>query len=382
MAPVLIRKIANYVFTGAEESILNLSEKYGILQIIRSLLVYTFLFFVRLFPSLLTTAASSFDYSAFKSSAFKSSDVLVTSSTTQPRSISPKDSSIGRALSQLLSLMNEIPVSSRKYEIVRNLAEKIIDENLREGSESLREINCAVLSGVFARTLHQLEASMSKHRIVVVHGDGEVGLGQIGRRRNRVLGAFWSFQEGARNVFFGDGGDGGGGSAEKWAVELLWLAQKMRDCGCLEAAVWWWAAASSLARVALTAEPRVQGSLVKVTAFLFKEVNRIEEENEDESIAEQEREMKMKLLLTWLPLLCRASNGIDAPVLSSREKEELERVLEKMIGILRQEEQQEKVLALWLHHFTSSPSSDWPNLQSCYTRWCDGSRKLLLLQET
>ncbi|KAJ4956674.1 hypothetical protein NE237_013457 [Protea cynaroides] len=159
---------------------------------IHSLLVCTFLFFIRLFTFLLTTT-SSFDYSVFKSSAFKSSDVLVTSSATQPRSISPKDSRISRALSQFLLLMNEIPVSSHKYEIMRNLVEKIIDENLHEGCKSLREINYAVLFVVFPRTLRQLEASMSKLWIVVVHGDGEVGLGKIGHQRNRVLGAFWSF---------------------------------------------------------------------------------------------------------------------------------------------------------------------------------------------
>ncbi|KAJ4976596.1 hypothetical protein NE237_001702 [Protea cynaroides] len=113
--------------------------------------------------------------------------------------------------------MNEVPVSSHKYEIVRNLAEKIINENLREGCELLTKINCEVLSGVFSRILCQLEASMSKSRIVVVHGDAEVGLGH-GRRRNRVLGAFWSFQEGARNVFFGDGGDGS--ASFNWVVFL------------------------------------------------------------------------------------------------------------------------------------------------------------------
>lgn len=119
-----------------------------------------------------------------------------------------------------------------------------------------------------------------------------------------------------------------------------------------------------------------------MAAFLFKQIKEMGEETEDEVKADQQREIKMKLLMTWLPLLCRASNGIDAPVLSSRERGELERILEEMIEMLKQEEEQEKVLALWLHHFTSCPSSDWPNLQACYTRWCDASRKLLLLHET
>ncbi|XP_043707193.1 uncharacterized protein LOC122656644 [Telopea speciosissima] len=382
MAPLLLRKLVTSVFVFADQSLHNLSERSRILRIIRDLLVYTFLFFLRFlpsfFPSLLTTV-SSFEYSSLKSSA-----ALATSTT--PRVFSPNkgagDSGIARALSQLLSLMNEIPVTSRKYEVVRGLAEKLIDENLRQGSEILREVNRAALCCMFSKTLRQLEAAMSKrqeHR-PVVYGDGEVvGSGKLGRRRSRVLGAIRSFREGARNVFFADGGDGGG-SAEKWAAELLWLARKMGDCGFMEEAVWRWGTATSLARLALTAEPRLQGALVKVSAFLFKQVKVIGEETEDEGKTDQQREIKMKLLMAWLPLLCRASNGIDAPVLSTREREELERVLEEMIQRLRQEEEQEKVLALWLHHFTSCSSTDWPNLQACYIRWCDASRNLLLLQ--
>ncbi|XP_042494438.1 uncharacterized protein LOC122073841 [Macadamia integrifolia] len=389
MAPLLLRRLVTSVFVFTEQSLLNLSERSKLLRIIRDFLLYTFLLFLRIlpsfFPSLLTTASYLELYSALKSSPVLAASG--TTITTPPRVFSPNnrvgDSSIARALSQLLSLMNEIPVSSRKYEVVRGLAEKLIDENLREGSETLKEVNCAALSGVFSKTLRQLEATMSRqqeHR-PVVNGDGEVGSGQLRRRRNRVLGAIRSFREGARNVLFADGVDGGGGSsAEKWAVELLWLARKMGDCGCVEEAEWRWGTASNLARLALTAEPHLQGSLVKVSAFLFKKVKRIREETEDEGKADQQREIKMKMLMTWLPLLCRASNGIDAPVLSSREREELERVLEEMIEMLRQEEEQEKVLALWLHHFTSCSSSDWPNLQGCYIRWCDASRKLLLLQ--
>jgi len=94
---------------------------------------------------------------------------------------------------------------------------------------------------------------------------------------------------------------------------------------------------------------------------------------------EPQRQTKMKMLLSWLPLLCRASNGTDAPVLSMRERAELEIVLEEMIDMLEHEEEQEQVLSLWLHHFTYTPSSDWPNLRASYARWCTASRQLLLL---
>lgn len=95
---------------------------------------------------------------------------------------------------------------------------------------------------------------------------------------------------------------------------------------------------------------------------------------------EEHMQVKLKMLQSWLPLLCRASNGTDAPVLSISERRELERVLEETIEGLEQDEEQEQVLSLWLHHFTHCPSSDWPNLHTCYVRWCNASRKQLLLQ--
>jgi hypothetical protein len=45
-------------------------------------------------------------------------------------------------------------------------------------------------------------------------------------------------------------------------------------------------------------------------------------------------ELRMAMLRSWLPLLCRDSNGTDAPVLSSRERSEMVGVLEELIGKL------------------------------------------------
>ena len=58
-----------------------------------------------------------------------------------------------------------------------------------------------------------------------------------------------------------------GNSAEKLAAELLWLAQKLAACGFKEEAVDMWASASNLACLSLSAEPRLQGSLVKVSGM-------------------------------------------------------------------------------------------------------------------
>lgn len=99
---------------------------------------------------------------------------------------------------------------------------------------------------------------------------------------------------------------------------------------------------------------------------------------DEETKKEQDRQTKLKMLLLWIPLLCQASMGTDAPVLSMKERAELEKVLEDVIEALVNEEDQEKVLSLWLHHFTYCPSSDWPNLRDCYTRWCIASRRQLL----
>lgn len=298
----------------------------------------------------------------------------------------------------MLSLVNHIPVSSRKYEVVRSVAERIIDENLLEGSQVLLEVNRSVLSAAFSRTLSQLEATVLDRAQnneysepdptdVAAEGTEEVGVGgESYRKVSRVFKAVRFYGDAAWTRFGrrrrrrGDvGGLRTGGSAEKLAAEVLWLAEKMTACGCVEEAVVKWSSATHLAWLGLSAEPRLQGSLVKVSAFLFKQAKNLGAEEGEESKKEQQRQTKMKMLMSWLPLLCRASNGTDAPVLSINERAELERVLEETIEMLEQEEEQEKVLSLWLHHYTYCPSSDWPNLHACYARWCSASRKLLLL---
>ena len=106
------------------------------------------------------------------------------------------------------------------------------------------------------------------------------------------------------------------------------------------------------------------------------------DEDDNESTKEQRQrnqgKMQMQMLMLWIPLLCVASNGTDVPVLSINERAELERVLEEIIEKLT-EEDQERVLSLWLHHFTYCSSSDWPNLHASYARWCNASRNQLLI---
>ncbi|XP_060167871.1 uncharacterized protein LOC132598795 [Lycium barbarum] len=360
IAPLLLRNILTSAFIFADKPFIILAEKYKLLENIRYFLISAFLFFLHLLPSLfpsLNPSNKKAEITPFYSPATVNGSA---------------ESGISRALTQVLSIVNDIPVSSRKYEVVRSLAERLINENLLEGNETLREVNCVALSSAFTRTLSQLESAMVAEEDGGARDGGDyVSKLTRGLRAIRYYGdVMW--QRGRARNQMGQFGC----SAEKLAAELLWLAQKMEACGCADEAVYMWASASHVAYLALSAEPRLQGSLVKVSAFLFKQSREIGKDAEHEE--EHLRRTNMNMLMSWLPLLCRASNGTDTPVLSISERAELERILEQIIGTLEQEEEQEKVLSLWLHHFTYCPSSDWPNLHDCYTRWCTASRKLLL----
>ncbi|KAJ7968215.1 1,8-cineole synthase [Quillaja saponaria] len=371
IAPLLLRNLVTSIFIFADKSLINLSEKYKLLEFIRDVLITCFLLFLRLLPSFSFPASIiSQNYITLNSKSHKNDNYLSVVSATNGG-----DSGIARALSQLLSIVNDIPVSSRKYEVVRSLAEKIIEENHKEGIEALHDVNRRVLSAAFSRALSQLEAATIEQERGRADDVGS-GIGPVENRLGRVLKVAKSFgdlawRRGWKNRRLGS-------SAEKLAAEVLWLAQKLTACGCGEEAILKWAAASNLGRLALSAEPRLQGSLVKFSAFLFKEAKDTDQKETEESKREEHRQTKLKMLTSWLPLLCKANNGIDIPVLSVGERAELERILEETIETLEHEIEQEQVLSLWLHHFTHSPSSDWPNLHACYTRWCNASRKLFL----
>ncbi|KAK3185048.1 hypothetical protein Dsin_032334 [Dipteronia sinensis] len=376
IALLLLRNLITSIFIFADKSLLNLSQKYKLLEIIRYLLVSSFLFFLRLIPSLFHSISQDYYNYPPKFENYNA-----------PVPFSGGDSGISRALSQLLSIVGDIPVNSPKYQVVRSLAERLIDDNHRENVQSLDEINRVVLSAAFSRTLGRLEVAvveLGRDQVGDCGGGGGVvwGYGPVQYGLNRVFRVLRSVGE----VVGGFGRDQQDAmnrpckrSAQKVAAELLWLAQKMSACGFGGEAVRKWASASNLAWLALSAEPRLQGSLVKISTFLFNEAKELGVNETEEGKREQQRQTKVKMLLSWLPLLCRASNGVDVPVLSISEKAKLEKVLEETIDTM-EEEEQEKVLSLWLHHFTDCPSSDWPNLHSSYARWYTASRKLLLLQ--
>ncbi|KAK7246748.1 hypothetical protein RIF29_41618 [Crotalaria pallida] len=353
----LLFSISNLI--NVEKSFLSfLHNHHHLLETFRFLFVSTYLFFIRFVPSFFLQS-SKYDH-AVKITKLPYRYLY---DTRAPQN----DTSIGRMLSQLLSILNDIPVSSRKYELVRCLAERIIKDNHDEGVHALREVNRVALSAAFERALGQLE----KEAVERVEGERVEGDCYYYLRRvvGKVVGG-WRM---------GGGGEGrlSGVQAEKLAAELVWVAGKLAECGCAEEASRRWAAASNLGCLALTADPRLQTSLLKLSAFLFKEAKDMGLYEVQESKMKEHMQVKFRMLQSWLPLLCRASNGTDVPALSIGERAELERVLEDIIERLEQEEQ-EQVLSLWLHHFTLSPSSDWPNLHACFTRWCTASRKQLI----
>ncbi|KAL0546684.1 hypothetical protein IC582_016596 [Cucumis melo] len=380
LAPLLLRNLATSLFVFADKSLINLAKKYKILQIIHALIISSFLFFLRLLPSLFPSIHSVSDdrypLKPPKGGSYGTGGIGSGSG----------DLGVSRALTQLLSIISHVPVSSRKYEVVRSLAEKLIDENHWEGIEELREVNRVVLSAAFDRTIGLIEAGMIERGFCQEDNDGgdgggggslggpvEFGLGRV-VRAVRLLGESACSRFGREKEV----GNQSGSSVEKLAAEMLWLAQKMASCGYWNEVCGRWASAAQWGRLSLSAEPRLQASLVKVAVFLFKQCREMgKDEDGEESEKQQQMQTKLKMLISWLPLLCRGSNGTDAPILSIGERRELELGLEEMIGTLQQDEQ-EQVLALWLHNFTYSSLSDWPNLHASYARWYSASRKLLI----
>ena len=141
---------------------------------------------------------------------------------------------------------------------------------------------------------------------------------------------------------------------------------KLRGCGAGDEALMQWSFASGLAAFSLTANPRVQGSIVKISAILVEELSRVD--------FEVPRQVKFRLIGLWLPLFCFAGNGLAFPFLTGYEKAETERALDRVISTLPATDQ-EVILTNWLQDFTIS-ASDWPNLQVSYDRWCRSTRKL------
>ncbi|KAF2302610.1 hypothetical protein GH714_040048 [Hevea brasiliensis] len=250
---------------------------------------------------------------------------------------------------EILALLNNIPATSRKYQFAMAMADKIMDGNFRDGHAELIQVNRTALSSAFERTLSLLSRSIQQPH---ASDDSGAWTSRLDKRQQLSGGVVY---EGADDVV-----------AEKLAQELLWITNKLRAYGAVDEAMMQWSFASALASLAFSANPRVQGYIVKISAILIGDLvgNKVEVSTE----------VKFRLLVLWIPLFCYANNGLSYPFLTSFEKIEVERAMDEAISTLPPMDQ-EVILINWLQDFTMC-ASDWPNLQVSYDRWCGGTRLL------
>lgn len=296
------------------------------------------------------------------------------------------DSPLGRALTQVLALMNETPASSEKYEFARSLADKIIQQNLALGDITSREVNKLALAAGFSRTVKLLTFSLEGLQLQqqgthwlwnLIHSiflrrlaissqvfSVENVCSSISNFMFPVQSAKCSTQLPMRPVTRA-GSAINCEVAEKLAQELLWMTKKLKACSAIDEAYMKWGTLSCLAGLSLDAHPRVQASLLQISVLLFKELAH--------DVEKSRRSLKTMLLLLWLPLFCCAKSGFDCPIFTASDKAEILGVLEENILSLSDSEQ-EMVLACWLKEYISS-SSEWPNLQKCFETWCHASTK-------
>ncbi|KFK39314.1 hypothetical protein AALP_AA3G228700 [Arabis alpina] len=305
----------------------------------------------------------------------------------------PSVNSLGRALCHVLALMNEIPVTSRKYQFAMNMAEKIMEDNAESCNVDLLDVNRAALASSFARTAARLQDSLKRSRTVDEPFLGGLPLRLVSalplggyvtsyvrglttcintvRSLADMTGNLLSQSRRKESAMVGAGGSRENEveiAVEKLAEELLWMTEKLRRYGAIEEGIKRWSYASGLASLSLTAAPRVQGLMVKISALLIGELAR-----DNTQVPGQ---VKFRLLANWLPLFSHARNGLAFPVLTGYERVEVERAIDKAISTLPALDQ-EILLTNWLQDFSVS-ASEWPNLTPAYDRWCQSTRLLFM----
>ncbi|CAH8329013.1 unnamed protein product [Eruca vesicaria subsp. sativa] len=304
----------------------------------------------------------------------------------------PSVNSLGRALCHALALMNEIPVTSRKYQYAMGMAEKIMEDNAQSCNVELLDVNRLALASSFARTTARLQDSLKRSKTAdepvgglplrlvsalplggyvatYVRGvstcistvrslaDMTGNLLSGSSRRESALVRAGGFQENEVEL-----------AVEKLAEELLWLTEKLRRYGAVDEGIKRWSYASGLASLSLTAAPRVQGLLVKISALLIGEMAR-----DNTQVPGQ---VKFRLLANWLPLFSHARLGLAFPVLTGYERVEVERAIDKAISTLPALDQ-EILLTNWLQDFSVS-ATEWPDLTPAYDRWCNSTRQFVM----
>ncbi|KAJ8546536.1 hypothetical protein K7X08_032610 [Anisodus acutangulus] len=217
------------------------------------------------------------------------------------------------------------------------MADKIVDENTRSGHVEMIYVNRAALASAFARTSGLLYSSLKSPRMSEDSGTWpsrilrSLLLGSFVVSSLKGLSTFFPWVGTATSLFQNKRQPTVPGleesvndlAAEKHAQELLWITNKMVECGAVDEALVQWSLSSGLSSISLSTNPRVQGFIVKIT-----------------------------------------DHGLSYPVLTGYEKVEMEKTMDEVISTLPTIDQ-EVILSNWLQDFTTT-SADWPNLQKSY----------------
>lgn len=185
-----------------------------------------------------------------------------------------------------MTLLNDMPASSRKYQFNLALADKILEENAGSHVDELLIVNRTALSSSFARTTGLLYRSLKGN---CAGADGSSW--QARALKALPMGSYvTSYMKGLKTVMstalslvdtaaatwqkrrsLVTAGAGGVQEelqgevwAEKLALELLWMTNKLREYGAVDEAIVQWGFASGLASLSLTASPRIQGAILKI----------------------------------------------------------------------------------------------------------------------
>lgn len=195
---------------------------------------------------------------------------------------------ISSTCNQVLTLLNEIPTTSPKYQTVKAIAEKIMDDNSRSGHMELLQINRTVLATAFARTTTLLQQSLETSQkdknsfawisrslltfpygaymvsylkglnfcVGVVHSLIETAVCQSQKRTPSRVAGIEGIELVDREV-----------QAEKFGEEVVWITNKLRVYGGVEEALLQWSTASALACLSLAANLTVQSLIVKTSGL-------------------------------------------------------------------------------------------------------------------
>ncbi|MCO5564801.1 hypothetical protein L7F22_018469 [Adiantum nelumboides] len=299
---------------------------------------------------------------------------------------SSKSGVMRRALFQVFGLVNDTPVSSDKYQFARALAERLMSKNMLKSDDTLWDTNKAALEAAFVRTVDLLTLSLEELHQQQELKEGSwlwalihsIFLKNVGAFQQRLsLDFIYTYinniltradksikatvelppvQSSTSSVRRSNLS----AMAEKLAQELLWVTEKLKDFSSLSEPSRRWGAMHSLAKLSLSAHPRIQACLLRVSVMLLKELVVSESRTCSSS-------SKVNVLLMWLPLFCHVKFGFDYPCLMPSEKTDVSKDLERNISSLSLLDQ-ERVLACWLREYVSS-ASEWPNLQECFETW-------------